>query len=377
MDAINEFLAREFLGNTVQSWAVAVGSAALIPVVLWPIRAALAARLRRVAQRTATRLDDLALDLLNDLRGWTVAVVALWVGSLTLVLDPRVAGLLQMLGIGALGLQLIVSSRLVVDFALHGLLERSRDASGQPDPSVASSLGVVRFLAMLAIAVVVVLLGLDNMGVRVTPLLAGLGIGGIAVALAVQNILSDLFASLTIVLDKPFAVGDAIQVGDKSGSVERIGVKTTRVRAPTGEQIVFANSDLLSGRLHNFKRMEERRVTFGFGLVYSTPAEKLAGVPGVVAGVVNAVPGARLDRCHLRTLGAYSLDFEVSYLVESGDFRRHMDTLHAVNIGLLRAMAAEGIEFAYPTSVQYDGAVRGTPRERAELAVTGPAHGRP
>lgn len=368
MEALNEFLAREFAGNSVQAWAVAIGTVAVIKLAFWPVRAALAARLRRLAARTTTRVDDLALDIVNDLRGWTVFVVSVWIGSMSLVLDARIAGLLQMLGIGALGLQLIVSSRIVVEFALRGLLERSKDATGQPDPSVASSLGIVRFLAMFAIGVIVVLVGLDNLGVKVTPLLAGLGIGGIAVALAVQNILGDLFASLTIVLDKPFVVGDAIQVGDKGGTVERIGVKTTRVRAATGEQIVFANSDLLSGRLHNFKRMEERRVTFTFGVVYSTAPAALERVPEIVAGVVNVVPGARLDRCHLKTLGAYSLDFETSYLLDNGDFRRHMNTLHAVNLGLLRAMAAEGIEFAYPTSVQFDAAMPRTVREQSERA---------
>jgi small-conductance mechanosensitive channel len=199
----------------------------------------------------------------------------------------------------------------------------------------------------------VVLIALDNLGVHITTLVAGLGVGGIAVALAVQNILGDLFSSVTIILDKPFVIGDFIIVGDFLGSVEHIGLKTTRVRSLSGEQLVFANSDLLKSRIRNFKQMTERRIVFAFGVIYQTAADKLAAIPGLVREIVEAQPQARFDRAHFKAFGGSSLDFEVVYWVTNPDYNLYMDIQQAINLGLFRRFAAEGIEFAYPTQTLY------------------------
>jgi small-conductance mechanosensitive channel len=171
----------------------------------------------------------------------------------------------------------------------------------------------------------------------------------VAVALAVQNILGDLFASLSIALDKPFVIGDFIVVDGIAGTVEYVGLKTTRVRSLEGQQVVFANSGLLGSRIHNYKRLYERRVLFGFGVLYSTPPDTLAAIPDWVRDIVQAQPGARFDRAHFKGFGDSSLNFEVVYFVLDPDYNRYMDIQQAINLALVRRCAAEGVEFAFPT----------------------------
>ena len=349
--AVTGTLDRVVMGNTLWAWitfgSVLIGSFFLV----WLLRAAVLARLKRWAERTTTRVDDLVVSLVSDVRLLLVAPALIMFAARGLAVSEQVDRSLHVAALIGIAVQLIMSSRLLIDFGLKTLAHKHRGEDGQPDPTLVSSLGVLRVIAMLVIASVVVLLALQNMGVQIQPLLAGLGIGGIAIALAVQNLLSDLFGSLTILLDKPFVVGDSITVGDKSGTVERIGIKTTRVRAVSGEQLVFANSDLLSSRLHNFKRMQERRVVFTFGLVYETQPDLLARVPSIVKEAIGRQSAARFDRCHLKTLNTSSVDYETVYFVTSADFTTYMDIQQAINLELLKRFAQEKIEFAYPTQV--------------------------
>ena len=194
-----------------------------------------------------------------------------------------------------------------------------------------------------------VLVALDNLGIDVTALITGLGIGGVAIALATQNILGDLFASLSIMLDKPFVVGDFIRSGDHLGTVERIGLKTTRLRSLTGEQLIFSNNDLLQSRLRNYKRMAERRVLFRIGVTYQTPAGQLEAIPMMVRGIIESVGTVRVDRAHFAAFGDSSYDFEFVYYVLSPDYNVYMDVQQAINLTIVRAFERERIEFAYPT----------------------------
>jgi small-conductance mechanosensitive channel len=203
--------------------------------------------------------------------------------------------------------------------------------------------------------VVVALLALDNIGVNITALVAGLGIGGVAVALALQNILGDLFASLAIALDEPFVVGDFLAVGDILGTVESIGIKSTRLRSISGEQVVICNDDLIGSRVHNFGRMRERRDQFVLNLAYETPAEQLEAVPALVRDIVEAGGGERVrfDRCHFSALGPHSLDFECVFFVLTADYLTLMEVRQSINLALVREFARRGIEFAYPTQKLY------------------------
>jgi len=193
------------------------------------------------------------------------------------------------------------------------------------------------------------LVALNRLGYDVTALITGLGVGGIAIALAVQNVLGDLFAALAIVLDKPFVVGDTIGVDTFTGTVEQIGLKTTRLRSLNGELLIFSNADLLKGRIRNFKRMQERRIVFTIGVSYDTPADTVARIPTIIREAVTAQQQVRFDRSHFVAYGESALNFETVYFVLTADYLTHVDVLQAINLQILRQFATEKIEFAYPT----------------------------
>jgi small-conductance mechanosensitive channel len=219
----------------------------------------------------------------------------------------------------------------------------------ETDLSSAATVSLMGAVLQGALVIVLVLMGLSNMGIDIAALIAGLGVGGIAIALAAQNILGDLLASLSIVLDKPFIVGDFLVVGDEKGTVEHIGIKTTRLRSLSGEQLVFSNKDLLESRIRNFKRMWERRAVQRVGVTYSTPIEKIEAIPGWVKGFVEKHPKLRFDRCHFANYGPSSLDFEFVFWVSDPEFNVYMDLQEKVLIDIYRKFSAERIEFAFPT----------------------------
>jgi small-conductance mechanosensitive channel len=232
-------------------------------------------------------------------------------------------------------------------------LQRYVKTKAQEDAAAATTLSVLGFIARVALWVMLTLLALSNLGFDITALVAGLGVGGIAVALAAQNILGDLFASLSIVFDKPFVIGDFIIVDDLSGTVERIGMKTTHLRSLGGELIVFSNADLLKTRIRNYKRMYERRVVFSLGVTYQTPADTLARVPDIVRDIITARSNTRFDRAHFKSYGDFALIIEAVYYVLDPDYNAYMDIQQAINLEIFRRFAREGVEFAYPTQTLY------------------------
>jgi small-conductance mechanosensitive channel len=197
------------------------------------------------------------------------------------------------------------------------------------------------------------LIALDNLGVNVSALIAGLGVGGIAVALAMQNILGDLFASFSIVLDKPFVIGDFIIVDNFLGTIEHIGLKTTRVRSLSGEQLIFSNTDLLKTRIRNYKRMYERRIVFSIGVVYQTSHEKLTKIPKIIKNIINKQEQTRFDRAHFKEYGPYSLNFEIVYWIEIPDYNIYMEIQQAINLEIFKQFEKEDIEFVYPSQSIY------------------------
>ncbi len=246
-------------------------------------------------------------------------------------------------------LVLILQATLYASGFTRRYLNSMRLRRGREDPSRVSSFGILSFAAQIALWSVALLVALQNLGFEITALVAGFGIGGIAIAFALQNILGDIFCSVAIILDKPFAVGDFIIVGEQLGVVENIGIKTTRVRSLWGEQIIFSNADLTNSRIRNFKRMQERRVVFSIGVVYETPAEKLELIPGIVRESIEANALTRFDRAHFQRFGDFSLDFEIVYYVLDRDFNIFMDIQQGINLAIFRRFKEEGIQFAYPT----------------------------
>lgn len=227
-------------------------------------------------------------------------------------------------------------------------IERYR-ASLDDDPAQTTALSVITLFCHVAVWASILLLVLANLGFEITALVASLGVGGLAIALALQNILGDLFAALSIIVDEPFVHGDFIIVEDYMGVVENIGLKTTRVRSLSGEQIVFSNQDLLNSRVRNYQRMQERRILFNFGVVYQTSEEQIEEIPGIVQTIIEDLEMARFDRAHFKDFGESALDFEVVYYVRSPDYPDYMDTQQAINMELVREFRDRGIEFAYPT----------------------------
>jgi len=212
---------------------------------------------------------------------------------------------------------------------------------------------LIKLASKIILWATIFLLILDNIGINITALIGGLGIGGIAIALAVQNILGDLFASLSIILDKPFEVGDFIIIDDFLGTVENIGLKTTRIKSLGGEQVIFSNSDLLKSRIRNYKRMQERRVVFKFRVVYQTKLELLEKIPSIIKSIITSIANTRFDRAHFQAYGDFSLNFEVVYWVINPDFNKYMDIQEIINLKMYKIFKEHEIDFAYPTSLVY------------------------
>lgn len=331
--------------SSLRDWATALGLALIINLMVGLLKWLIVVRLAPKAARTTTELDNAFVYIARATRQWMVLGVTLFAGTRYLELPERVESFFTVTATLAAFLQL----GMWISAGFRFWLDRYRQRLLETDASTATSLAAVGFIARLVIWAAILLVALDNLGVDVTALVAGLGVTGIAVALAVQNILGDLFASLSIVIDKPFVIGDFVVVDDLVGTIEHVGLKTTRIRSLSGEQIVIANSDLLKTRIRNYKRMYERRIVFGFGVLYQTRAEQLARIPAMVREEVDATDNTRFDRAHFLKFGDSSLDFEVVYWMTLPDYTAYMDAQQAINLGLMRRFEAAGIGFAYPT----------------------------
>lgn len=334
-----------FYHNPIEAWIAAGTAFAVIGVALFIARTLLARRLAKIAERTATNADDAIVDLLRRTRYFFILTAAVAGGMLFLDLPRRAHDIGRVLGTIALILQIAIWGNGLITFWFRNYAEQKAEA----DVASRTTIAAFSFVARAILWIMLSLVALNRLGFDVTALITGLGVGGIAIALAVQNVLGDLFAALAIVLDKPFVVGDTISVDTFTGTVEHVGLKTTRLRSVNGEQLVFSNADLLKSRIRNFKRMQERRVLFQVGVTYDTPAEALAKIPVIIREAIEAQERVRFDRSHLTMFGDSSLNFETVYYVLTSDYNVFADVHQAVNLTIYRRFAAAKIEFAYPT----------------------------
>ncbi|WP_028312461.1 mechanosensitive ion channel family protein [Derxia gummosa] len=337
--------------NDWMDFALAGAIALGVMLVIYLVGGLLLRRLARFAEHTATHWDDALVAVLRGTRFPFVLIVGLMVGVQYLELSPTARTVFGRVAVTVLILQAALWANAALRQWLHGYDERQR---AQPGGGVSSAL--IGFLGRVLLWSMFLLLILDNLGVNITALVAGLGVGGIAIALAVQNILGDLFASLSISIDKPFVIGDFIAVDDYLGSVQQIGIKTTRLASLSGEQIVVGNADLLKSRIRNYKRMLERRVVFKLGVVFDTEPAKVERAAHLLRDIVGGRQNVRLDRAHFSAIGESALEFEIVYYVLSPDFNAYMDIQQAINLAILESFRAEGIAFAFPTrTVQVQG----------------------
>jgi small-conductance mechanosensitive channel len=351
--------------NTTAAWLTAVGIALGVTLALYLTKKLVIHHLRRLAERTETKLDDIAVDALQATRLLPIAVIGLFFGSKVLALPPAA----QLFATRAAIVAGLIQAALWGNSALRAWLADYYQNRAN-DPGRATSAAAVGFIARMVLWVVILLMILDNLGVNITTLVASLGIGGIAVALAVQNILGDLFASLSIVLDKPFVLGDFIIVDKYLGSVEYVGLKTTRLRSLGGEQLVFSNADLLKSRLQNMTRMTRRRVVFSVAVTYDTPTTKLRAIPPMLTELVKSQDTVTFDRAHFSSVGPSSMNFEVVYWVESADYNKFMDIQQAIYLNMIDRLADLKVELAFPTqTVQVRSQGGNPPQDAAEQAA--------
>jgi small-conductance mechanosensitive channel len=349
MPDLKELYNLPLFSNTWLAWSLALAIALASFLILWILRRVVRRSFRGLQATEHTELLELPLQVLSRTMAPFLAIVALYLGTQALTMGPKTTRLIE----SAITIALFWQAGIWAVAGASSWLDRKRRLSMATDRAAVGSLGIIGFVINVVIWSMIVLLTLDNLGVDITALVAGLGIGGIAVALAVQNVLGDLFASLSITLDRPFVVGDFLIVGEFLGSVEYIGIKSTRLRSLSGEQIVISNSDLLGSRVRNYGRMNERRVVFGTSVTYETSIELIERIPGLIRDIIAAQPGTRFDRCHFAKHAAASLDFETVYYVLSADYNRYMDIQQAINLRLHRELTELSIEFAYPTQKLY------------------------
>lgn len=345
MKEINGFLSMQVLNNPLRDWIYAV----VIFLVTFTVLPLLKSYLERLMKRYPAENQSTAVKLILRLIPRTSQIVV-WVVALN-----AAERFLDFSRNVERGLHFLIQVGLWFQIGLWGMtiieyyLEHQHRARLNRDPGFASSLGIINFIARFMIWALVSLLALDNLGVNITTLVAGLGVGGIAVALAVQTLLGDLLASLSITLDKPFAVGDNLTLDDIQGKVEHIGVRSTRLRSVGGEQIIISNADLVKSRVRNFGRMDERRGMLAIGVTYETPREKVQRVAAIIEQSIRAQRNVRLERCHFKEFGPSSLNFEAVFFVLEPKLDALMDAQHAINFRILEAFERESIEFAYPT----------------------------
>lgn len=341
---MEDFLERTWYENTVQEYLITFGGILLALLLVKLFKKSVMSRLQRWSEHTETHVDDYVIRTLDKYIIPIVYVVVVYVGLNYLNLSEKVENVLSV----ALT---VVITFFAIRFVSATILQLLSHYVRRQENGVekVKQLGGVMLLINVMIWGIGLLFFFDNIGYDVTAVVAGLGIGGIAIALAAQNILGDLFNYFVIFFDRPFEIGDFLIIDDKLGVVENIGIKTTRIKSLSGEQLVFSNSDLTSSRIHNYKRMQRRRILFGIGVVYQTSYENLKKIPEVLKSIVLEQDNVEFDRAHFKNYGDSSLNFEVVYFILSSDYNMYMDIQQEINFRIFEEFKRMDVEIAYPT----------------------------
>jgi len=344
-----EFLSYQVGGNTVQDLAIAIATFVGIYIVLAIAWKLLLGKLQAYTEKTKFQFDDIIVGVLQGIGAPFYIVVSLYVS-----VQPLVLSSLVLTGIKAAVLVVIIAEVIklaerVIQFFIVRAMYKGRKET-EDDKRLSSVFSIFIKIGLWSVGLLLIL---SNLGFNVTSLIAGLGIGGLAISLALQNILSDMFSSLSIAVDKPFEEGDFIVIGQDKGTVKHIGIKTTRLMSIQGEEIVISNNELTTARIQNFKKMKKRRVVFTIGVTYSTPIEKLERADEIIKDVITKEDKAEFDRVHFFEFGDFSLNFEIVYFMLTSDYNEYMDTQQSINLAILDAFTKEGIEMAFPTQTVY------------------------
>jgi small-conductance mechanosensitive channel len=343
-----EFLNTEYYGNSIQNYLTVVGMILGGMLIIRLFRKGILLRLKKWATTTETNFDDYVVSAVERFILPMLNVGVMYFSIKYLNLTEEASKILRngfIIAFTFYAIRLTTSS-------LKILLESYAKRQEGGEEKVKQLKGIMIVISILIWSMGGVFL-FDNLGYDVTAIITGLGIGGLAVALAAQTILGDLFNYFVIFFDRPFEIGDYIVVDDKRGNVEYIGIKTTRIKSLSGEQIIISNSDLTNSRVHNFKRMEKRRIVFNLGVTYQTPPDQLREIPGIIRKIITEQNDAQIDRCHFATYGDFSLNFETVYYVTEPDYAKYMDIQESINLQIFEAFSERKIDFAYPTQTLF------------------------
>lgn len=333
------------LGNTAGNYAAAFGVFMALLIVFYFIQKTVLWRFRKFAEATSTNIDDTLINIVESIKPPFYAFLALYFAANVLALPPLASSILLGVLIITLVYQVIIAFQILIDYIFgHVLSSKLRDDGGTK-----AALDTLQSIMKWSLWGIGILLVVQNFGANITSLIAGLGIGGLALAFAAQNILADLFSSFTILFDKPFRPGDFIVAGEHAGTVEKIGIKTTHIRASQGELIIISNRELTSTRVQNFQQLKERRLLFEVGVLYETPQDKLESIPKIIQDVVERTEMTRFDRSHFVRFDESALTFQTAFFVLSPDYKEFLDGSQKVLFGVNKAFAENGISMAYPT----------------------------
>jgi small-conductance mechanosensitive channel len=336
-----------YFGNSPRAWLTSLVIATVIYLALILVKRVVVDRLGKLAEKTDTDFDDALVDVIRNTRAFFFVAIAIYSAMRGLYIHPRAIGPIEKFLELSFLFQIGLWASGLVSFLVKRSLEKRDHASDRIGVAALNAIGIsVKVIAWVLVVLVAIQTVFNK---PVTGLIAGLGVGGIALALAVQNILGDLLAAVAIVFDRPFDVGDFIVVGDVKGSVEQIGLKTTRLRGLGGEQVILGNGELLKSRLHNYKRMYERRAVFSIDVTYDTPADVVERIPAMVRAAIEAESPVRFDRAHFASFGESALRIEAVYYVLAPEYNLYMDIQQRINLTLLRRFNEARIQFAFPT----------------------------
>lgn len=348
LDFIKRILDWDFYDNTGQNYAIALGIMLSSYLVLRIVRKVVLVRLKKLSAKTVTDIDDILVEAISKIKVFSYLLISLYLGLIYLTLPNWLDKSFTIIFLVTLvfeGIQLI--KRIIKFFLIKALSK-----NGEEDQAEATVKTINIFILIILWSLGGLLI-LSNMGVNITSLIAGLGIGGIAIALALQNILSDVFASFSILIDKPFKVGDFIISNDDMGVVKKIGIKTTRLQTLDGQMLIISNQELTNVRVQNYYDIQKRRALFNLGVVYETKKEVLKEIPDIIKDIVSKTDFAELDRCHFKSYGDYSLNFEISIYINKSGYNDFLNVLESINLEIFSRFANKGIEFAYPTQLEY------------------------
>jgi len=343
---MENILDKTFWGNTVNDYLISLIAFVIVAIILWVFKSIFLNRLKKFAKKTKTEIDDVIIKCLQLINWPLYLAIALWVAFKFIYIAPNINKIYNYL---VTIIIIYYAARIItvwINYFTNNITKKRVEEGRATDAGI---IKLINNILKGILWIIAILILLENFGVNITTLIAGLGIGGIAIAFALQAILGDVMASFSIYFDRPFEIGDYIVIGDLSGNVKKIGIKSTKIDSLTGEEIIIPNKDLSNSRVRNYKRMQKRRISFTLGVTYDTPLAKLKMIPDIVTKIVNENEICNLDRVNFYKFGDYSLIFEVIYYVLDPDYKVYMDIQQKINFEIKESFEKEGIEFAYPT----------------------------